>query len=176
MLSLSELEVLDNQLKVDIETVNIYSNKIIEEKTKVLDDIMRDIKEEVIDSQEIDDRLLERYFLSLTNALYFIGSNVEQMGFYDDMSKMSSKLAYNEAYVKNQTKDLGSTKKQTVADNQMAAESGSINEQVLNLIYSRSFKIIKSKIDAGYEMVRTLSKIVSSRAQEKQLSMLNKQN
>ena len=129
---------------------------------------------EVIDNDNLDDSLLEHYFLSLTNALYFIGSQIEKMGFYDDISRLNYKIAYNEAFIQNKSQDVGNSKKQTNTDNQIAAENNSIEEQVMNIIYSRSYKIIKTKIEAGYEMVRTLSKIISSRQQERQLSMMNK--
>ena len=167
-----KLITLNDELEKNVIDVTTKSDEIVTSYTQVLDDIMKDIKEEIIDKEDITDNLLNHYFLSLTNAIYFISSKVEAVGFYDDLSKVSFKLAYNDAYSKNQTKDVGNTKKQTVADNQMAAENGSIDEQVLNIIYSRSFKIIKTKIDAAYEMIRTLSKIISSRQQEKQLTMI----
>lgn len=170
----TKLNNIDNQINGYIEQVIKYSNELVRRGTETLDTIMRDIKDEVIDNDSPDDALLEHYFLSLTNALYFIGSQAENMGFYDDISKVNYKLAYNEAYVDNRTKDIGNTRKQTNADNQIAAENNSTEEQVMNLIYSRSYRIIKTKIDAGYEMVRTLSKIISSRQQEKQLSMMNR--
>lgn len=168
------LEQVNEKIKSYIEQINVYSSDIINKYTQTLDYIMRDIKNEIIDKDNMDETLLNHYFLSLTNALYFIGSQVEEVGFYDDVSKLNYKLAYNDAFIKNKSQDIGNSKKQTTADNQIAAENNSIEEQIMNLIYSRSFKIIKTKIDAGYEMVRTLSKIISSRQQEKQLSMMNK--
>lgn len=173
-LNQTKLNNIDNQINNYIEQVTTYSNDLVRKNTETLDAIMRDIKNDIIDNDNPDDALLEHYFLSLTNALYFIGSQAENMGFYDDISKVNYKLAYNEAYIDNRTKDVGNAKKQTNADNQIAAENNSTEEQVMNLIYSRSYRIIRTKIDAGYEMVRTLSKIISSRQQEKQLSMMNK--
>lgn len=169
-----KLEQVNNKIKEYIEQIDQYSSEIISQNTEVLDNIMRDIKNEVIDNDNLDDSLLEHYFLALTNALYFIGSQIEKMGFYDDISKLNFKLAYNEAFIQNKSQDIGNNKKLTNADNQIAAENNSIEEQIMSIIYSRSYKIIKTKIDAGYEMVRTLSKIISSRQQEKQLSMINR--
>ena len=168
------LQQANDKINKYIENIKTYSNDIILKTTATLDDIMRDIKNDVIDNNNIDDSLLEHYFLSLTNALYFISEQVESMGFYDGISKLNYKVAYNEAFIENKSQDIGNTKKQTITDNQIAAETNSLEEQLMNIIYSRSYKIIKIKIDSGYEMVRTLSKIISSRQQEKQLSMLNK--
>ena len=168
------LKIVNDKINEYIGDIKTYSNDIISKTTATLDDIMRDIKNDIIDNNNIDDSLLEHYFLSLTNALYFISEQVENMGFYDDISKLNYKVAYNEAFIENKSQDIGNTKKQTITDNQIAAETNSLEEQLMNIIYSRSYKIIKIKIDSGYEMVRTLSKIISSRQQEKQLSMLNK--
>ena len=168
------LEQVNSKIENYINQIKVYSDSIISRNTDVLDSIMRDIKDEVIDKDNLDDSLLEHYFLSLTNALYFISSQIERMGFYDDISKLNYKLSYNEAYVENKSQDVGNNKKQTTVDNQIAAENSSVEEQIMNIVYSRSYKIIKVKIDSGYEMVRTLSKIISSRQQEKQLSMINK--
>lgn len=168
------LEQVNNKIESYINQIKVYSDNIVSKNTDVLDSIMRDIKDEVIDKDNLDDSLLEHYFLSLTNALYFISSQIEKMGFYDDISKLNYKISYNEAYAENKSLDVGNNKKQTTVDNQIAAENNSIEEQIMNIVYSRSYKIIKVKIDSGYEMVRTLSKIISSRQQEKQLSMMNK--
>lgn len=168
------LEQVNSKIENYINQIKVYSDSIVSKNTAVLDSIMRDIKDEIIDKDNLDDSLLEHYFLSLTNALYFISSQIEKMGFYDDISKLNYKLSYNEAYVENKSQDVGNSKKQTTMDNQIAAENNSVEEQIMNIVYSRSYKIIKVKIDSGYEMVRTLSKIISSRQQEKQLSMMNK--
>ena len=176
MIDKQKLEQINSSINEYADTIKSYSNDIVGTHTKVLDEIMKDIKNQIVDAIQVDDNLLEHYFVELTNALYFIGSKIEELGIYDDISKLNFKVAYNQAYSDNQVKDVGNTKKQTVADNQMAGENGSINEQIMNIVYSRSFKIIKTKIDAGYEMVRTLSKIISSRQQEKQLTMISDKN
>ena len=71
------------------------------------------------------------------------------------------KLKYNTEYSKNQLQSVQSGKKATQAENQLAAELGSVDEQAVNIIYSRSLKIINGKISAANEMLRTLSKLLS---------------
>ena len=46
------------------------------------------------------------------------------------------------------------------------SENNSIDETMLNLIYSRSVRILKGKVDTAGEMVRTLSKILSAHMNE----------
>ena len=68
-----------------------------------------------------------------------------------------------------QTSGALSSNKPTVAMLTIAAENGSVNETVVNAIYARSYKIFKFKVDSGFEMVKTLSKIISKRMTENQL-------
>ena len=112
-----KIEEVKNKIEEYMIEINKYSSEIISKYTDTLDSIMRDIKNDVIDSDNVDDALLQHYFLSLTNALYFIGSSVESVGFYDDISELNYKLAYNEAFIENKAKSVGNAVKQTNADN-----------------------------------------------------------
>ena len=106
----------------------------------------------------------------LTNALYFINPYCESLGFYEDLSKSGLKMKYNKAYSDNQISNTAKGVKTTVADNQLAAENASMTENIVSLIYSRSFRIIKAKLDCANEMIKTLSKILTKRMNEKDYS------
>ena len=157
-------------IEEDIKYVETISNDIVTKKTKDLDSLMRAIQAEIVDIEEPSDKVIEKYFLELTNALYFINAYCEGLGFYDDISKSNAKLAYNKAYSENQIANTLKNVKVTVNDNVLFAENASLDETIVNLIYNRSFKIIKVKIDQANEMVKTLSKVLSSRMSDKQLT------
>ena len=161
------------QYDSDMQYVEQMSNDIVKSRTNDLDGLMSDINRDIIQVQDPDIKVLERYFLELTNALYFINPYCESLGFYEDLSKSGLKMKYNKAYSDNQISNTAKGVKTTVADNQLAAENASMTENIVSLIYSRSFRIIKVKLDAANEMVRTLSKIISSRMSERQLSSYN---
>ncbi len=150
-------EVNDN-----VEYFNSVSEDIIKKYCDPLDDIMKRIKVDVIDDPSPATDVLEKYLLELSNALYFIGEQVEKLGVYDDVSKASAKEVYNNLYVESQS-NLVNGKKPTVGESTAVAEKGSIYHNTVNSIYSRSYKTFKFKIDAAYDMVRSLSKIISKR-------------
>ena len=162
------------QIKEDIDNsvlqIKQMSDDIVNSYTKTLDEIMRDIKDNVIDKDVVGDSVLEAYFLELTDALYFIGSKSELLGLYEDFAKSNQKIKYNDAYAKNQLSASINGKKATVDENRAFAEDTSINETVVGYIYSRSFRIIKAKVDSANEMVKTLSKIISKRMTERDYS------
>lgn len=165
------IEGLLNSATNDIKYVEVIANDIVKSRTKDLDDIMHEINEKIVNVDNPSDEIIEKYFLELTNAVYFINAHCEYLGFYEDITKVNAKMKYNQAYSDNQLKAVASNVKATVADNQLAAENASLNETLVNLIYSRSYKIIKVKVEAAEEQIKTLSKILSAHMTEKNLAM-----
>ena len=137
--------------------------------TEHLDTLMKSVYMDIItvDNPSLD--VIEKYFLELTNAIYFMGDKLENLGVKDDMSKAQYKEIYNNAYLNNQIKDAEKKNKTTVAENQAVAESAAIYEGTVNSIYSRAYKIVKYKIDAANEMIKSLSKIITKRLNEMSL-------
>lgn len=156
--------------------LNISSN-ILKSYTQHLDDLMQDLYSKVADpSTNISDTDLERYYLELTNLVYFMGEKLETVGVKDDISRAAAKEMYNKSYLDTAKSPLavagtnGKANKLTVSEITAIAESAAINEQVVNMIFSRVYKQIKFKVDAAFEMIGTLRKIISKRIQEQQLS------
>lgn len=145
----------------DVNFIKEISSQIVNERISTLDNLMDDIRNFVVNVENVDDRTIEQYLLKLTNELYFIVTQCESVGFFDDITKANARLKYIEAYTQNQVNHANDTKKPTQGDHQIYAEQNSVDENALNIIYSRSVKIIKGKIDAANEMVRTLSKLLS---------------
>ena len=150
-------------VEADVDFAKQVSVAVVTNEMAELDLLMGEIRDKIVNAPDVPDSIIERYFLQLTNMLYFLTTKCESFGFYDDITKANARLKYNEAYAENQMKHLNDTKKPTQNDNQMYAEQNSVDENALNIIYSRSVKIIKGKLESAYEMVRTLSKLLSVR-------------
>lgn len=170
-----EINNIMNEITDDISYIKEVSDSIVEEYTSVLDDIMRDIKDNVIDKDIVSDDVLEKYFMELTNAIYFLGSKGEFLGMYEDISKTNAKLKYNDAFSENVLNANMQGKKATVDENRIFAEKKSINETIVSSMYARSFKIIKTKIESANEMIKTLSKIITKRMNEKDFTIYGNQ-
>ena len=148
-------------VKSDVEFAQAISNSLVQENTADLDELMREIQNSIVNNPNKDDATIEYYLLQLTNALYFLNTRCENFAFYEDITKANARLKYNEMYSENQLLHAQDPKKPTQNDNQLYAELNSVDENTINIIYSRSVKIIKGKLDAASEMVRTLSKLLS---------------
>lgn len=154
----------------NVEYFNTVSKETSEKYTKHLDDCMKKIYKYIIKPDEVTNEVLEKYYLELTNIIYFMGDKVEQLSIYGDMAKSAEKEVYNKAYLNNQIKDTEKKNKTTVAENQAVAEQASQYESVISSIYDHAYKIVKFKIESAKDMVNTLRKVISRRMQEQQLS------
>lgn len=150
---------------------NKVCNDTITSYTGSLDSLMSDLYVQCIKDQNVDDQTLENYYLELTNMLYFMGAKLESLGIYSDMSRAAAKEVFNKTYLNSQVKDKADGKnKTTIAECTALAENQSQYESVVNSIYDHAYKVVKYKIDAAYEMVNTLRKIISRRMSENQLN------
>lgn len=163
-----EFEEVMKTTDTNVEYFTGICDSLVEANTKELDSLMIVINENAIQKTPTDADL-ERYVLELSNMLYFIGAQLEAMGVRDDLSKLAARQVYNDTYI-----ELGSNpsgKKPTVAELTASSEAASRYESIMNNIYSRAYRQIKYKVDAAYEMLSSLRKIISKRMQEIQLSM-----
>lgn len=158
----------DSKVLIDIidEVVAGYSNE--------LDKVMQEVQNEIlmVDCPAI--MTIEKYFVKLSGVLYFMCERVEQVGVFDSISKSKAQETYNLKYLEHQHSNEGvvGAKKPTVAESQAIAETSSIYEKTVNDMYNKAYKIIKNKIDAAEMMVSTLSKILSHRMQESQMTQV----
>lgn len=157
----------DNVAELD----NVLEN-VVASYSAELDEVMSTYPYKQLGNLETDE--LEAYCLELSNLLYFMGAKLEQLGIHNDMSKAAKQEVFNKAYLANQT--IEGSKKPTVAENTAIAEQTAQYETVVNNLYDRAYKILKFKIDAAFEMVGTLRKIISRRMQEFDFSKYQPKN
>lgn len=157
--------------EISYNSLNEISDTIMKSYCSALDESMQDIYNEIISTNgNYDPRLLDIHCLKLTNILFFMQDKLESVGLKEDISRSLAKESYNRAYLDNQAKDAAGKNKTTVAESTAVAEEKSKEEQVVTFLYNRCYKLLKQKIDSGYEMVNTLRKIITKNIQEMSLS------
>lgn len=143
-------------------------NDIVSKYSAQLDNIMSGIHRDIVSIKEPSISDIEKYFLELTNALYYFSTNAEYLSLYDGIAKSMYKEAYNNAYLSvNDNADKAS--KKTVAEVTAIAEAQSLYDQTVSDIYNKAYKILKAKVETAQTMVSTLSKVLSKRMSEQQL-------
>ena len=164
-----QINFVEQQAELNSAVYTGISDKLVVAYSSDLDALMENIKVDCVE-HEPSDKQLEAYTMELSNALYFIGQKLETVGIKEDITKMAAKEAYNNAYMDHMDAGAGN-KKPTVAELTALAEDDSKYQTVINSIYSRVYRQLKYKVDAAYEMLSSLRKIISKRMQENQLSM-----
>lgn len=149
------------------QVVNLL-NDIVKEYSEDLDNIMKDIQENIIIDNNPAIITIEKYFIELSNCLYMMCEKSERLGIFDSISKAKAQETYNMKYLEHQSSNIGKpgAKKPTVAESTATAEMNALYDKTVNDIYSKAYKILKNKISAAETMVTTLSKILSHRIQE----------
>lgn len=171
-MEIKSLDSILEETKTNVDYLSTVVDNTVKSYSSYLDTIMTNIYNDVIAVESASTDTIEKYFLELSNALYFVAENVEKVGIYDGVSKASAQQKYNDFYMKHQTSNTGvvGAKKPTVAESTAYAESESLSDTMVNEIYNRSYKILKGKIDAAQTMISTLSKVLSKRMSENQLT------
>ena len=144
------------------EELNKTVDNIISKYCEDLDQLMDNLQFLLNNPQKnMTDDCIQNYILTLANTLYFTGSAQENIGIKEDLSKVIRQEAYA-----NARKSLTGT----VADRNAQAEILVQEETAVLSAYSRAYKKIKFKVDAGYEMLNSLKKIMNKRITEMELS------
>ena len=98
---IDELKVLDIKNKIS-ENVEYFTNMIdviVDENTQSMDKILCEICDNVVNIDNPSTEVVEKYFLELTNCLYFMQERVEKLSIYDSLSKISYKEEHLEVKI-----------------------------------------------------------------------------
>ena len=140
--------------------VKEISDKLVKEYCEDLDYLMVQIKE-LLNQGMLVDNVLETCILDLANILYFTGSAQEDLGIKEDTCKAIRAEIYNKTYEDS---------KGTVAQKNALSELATQQETIVLNIYSRAYKKVKLRMEAGYEMLNSLKKVMNKRISEMELS------
>lgn len=170
----TDVEKLDAILRNTTINSNYFNDtcdKIIKSQTDGLDNLMRDIYVDCVQDNNPSMRTLQRYYLELTNMIYFMVEKLEHIGVYSDMSLSASKEVYSKSYLnQSMVKDTNGKNKFTVAELQARANLDAQYETVVSSIYERAYKVIKGKITSAQDMADSLKRIISTMTTEMSMS------
>lgn len=150
-----------NKVDNTSDMIKDISDNLVEKYCRSLDTEMAVIRLELKENNSLTDDTLEKHILELANILYFTGSAQEDLGIKED----TCKAIRQEVYSRAREEATG-----TVADKTAKAELISQQETVVLSIYSRAYKKVKIRMDAGYEMLNSLKKVMNKRITEMELS------
>lgn len=171
MIDQSTLQTYIDNIDKDVNEFTEITNNIIKKQSSDLDSLMQDLKSAVTQPDAVSTDAVERYYAELTNLLYFMAERLNKLSIYKDISKATSKEAYNNKYVTySSEKDEKGKSIRTVNENVALAESTTQYEATVATIYSSAYDALRIKYDAAQEMVTTLKNILKRRVNEEYIN------
>ena len=163
-MDIEALNNIKNTIDEDTQNINNMLDSVVSSYSSGLDELMNVIFQDVISVEEPATKVIEKYFLELSNAIYFVDSKTEKLGIYNGVGKLNLKEKYNNIYLSSLIGNDG--KKRTATELTSISENGSKYESIMSDIYDKAYKILKAKISAAETMTSTLSKVFSYRMQQ----------
>ena len=122
-----------------------------------LDAIIQKIKELLSNSDKISDDELELMTLKVPVYMYFAQQGVENIGIMYDASKLNKQQTFNELFDRAEG---------TISDKKAIAELSSMPQHYVEIVFSRAYKRLKSKIDVCEHLCLSLRKVIGKRTQD----------
>lgn len=142
--------------------VEQYADNIVNANCSELDGYVDYVKSVIADNDnEIPTKILEDITISLPVLLYQLADVCEKIGIKEDMSKSLKAEVYNKLMI---------TLSGKATENKCRAELETQSENLALIIYQRAYKLIKTKMDFGIELLQSVKKILSKRITEIELN------
>lgn len=164
-IDLKKIAETQSRVEENSQTINKLVEEVIQPYCKDLDKYVGFIRNCLKDGENPPtDEELDDFVLNLSTLIYWASGACEQLGIRDDISKAVYKEIYH-----TKRNELSSG---TVADKDSIAELESIQEQITNVVYNRSYKIMKSKVENAQELLSSCKKVLSHRLSEMELTRI----
>ncbi len=156
------IQKIINEVEDSSDIILDIVNQLVDNYCGPLDKCMLEFKT-ILDNSSYPptDQQLEDMVLRLPNLLYFTGEAVESLGIKSDIAEAIKMELYNEIHLQTEG---------TVAVRQAAAELETQEQKLVQISYQRAYKKIKLRMEAGYEMLTSIKKVLSRRMIELQLT------
>ena len=160
------LRVCRHGVEKNAETMNKMVDQIVSKYSSELDAKVLELRNALERSERLTIDEVENYTMLIPAYLYFAVSGLEALGMDND----SAKAARMEAYATAIAQSSG-----TITDKESSAELISMKEQVVDMIYSRAYKKLRSKTDVATQLCMSARKVLERRIQQINIDKLDGQ-
>lgn len=153
-----DLAAIQKRVSANSEVITNIAQQMVSRYCDNLDNYIRYVDEVVANGEQpATNEELEDFVLNIPTLLYFASEGLEEMGIQEDTSKAIRMEKYNESYAIYEG---------TIADKQAAAELTVQAETLVWIAYQRAYKLIKQRVEAGYETLSSVKKVLTKRMLE----------
>lgn len=146
-----------NEIDTDSRELERMIDIITQKFETELDNYMAEIRTKLDNRDELTDYELEEMALRVPVYMYFTSEGLENIGLAYDSSKMTKLEAFNRFY-----EDLEGT----INDKKAAAELKSLPEHYMEIVFSRAYKRVKTKLEMCGHLCLSIRKVIGKRTQD----------
>lgn len=161
----SQQEIINNiinRVEDNSKQIEKVVEDLISEHCQQIDELITKFKECLLDKENpVTEWELDDVCMKLPTYLYFIGEAQEKFGIKEDIAKSVKMELYTQIHQRT---------KGTIADKQAASDAGTLEEEIVYRAYQRAYKRIKQKLEAAYELLSSIKKVISRRMGEQELA------
>ena len=151
------------RVKKDSSFIDKVVDEVVSEYTGNLEKYVESIKSFLEEGvQDVTTHDLNNMSLRVSSYLFFLSSNMEKVGIRASVASALHDEKYNNAYTELTTG--------TIADKQAKATNAVKEEEVINIIFDKSYRILKNRYSATEKLVDCIRKVISARMSEAELS------
>ncbi len=136
-------------------------DSLTEPYTHDLDVYLQTVRKDLKELQQFSTEDIETIVLELPTMIYFLITCTEHLGIQEDFAKLKRGEVYNKALRVATGK---------VDEKRASAEDESQAQALIHLIFSRAYKIMKSKIEYAQDILNSFKKVLTLRISETDLS------
>lgn len=140
---------------------------IVMKYSQELDEEVEKIRELLSDSETLSDAEIEHIVMRLPVFMYFGVNGLENLGIESDMAKAVKMEVFNEKYIQAEG---------TIQDKTHQAELDTLNEQMVEVAFSRAYRQLKAKIEKAEHVFSGAKKVLTKRMQDLELHRQDKYN
>ena len=171
MTDMNEIQKAMDSVKVNSDYFEKLYSDLVKEECESLDNLMSDMYVECIkDSDTVPLDMLEKYYLELSNMIYFMNTRVEKLGVMADMAKSAYNSVHNTKLIEaSEVKDdKGKVRASAICTAE--AEIKAYHDEIVADVYRHAYNAVKSKVASGMDMMNALRRILSTRTEEMKLA------
>lgn len=141
-------------------------DKVVDKYSRELDDYVHSIKQ-LLDTTKDDltDMDIEYMSIKVPLFMYFAANGMETIGIQCDNAKAIKMEKFNEIYM---------VQEGTIQDKTSVSENLTLNEHIVEVIYSRAYKKLKSRLDTAEQLCNSIRKVLQKRISEVEISRYEK--
>lgn len=162
-----KMRSIRHKVEENSRTIDQIVGNIVRKYSDELDGEVERIRYLLEDSDKLTDEELEIMVMRLPVIMYYGINGLEDLGIESDMAKAVKLEVYNDRYLDSDG---------TIQDKTHLAELETVNEQMIEVAFTRAYRKLRSKIEMAEHVYSGAKKVIDKRMRDMELHRVDRFN